>query len=246
MMPAIVRRPRSARLAPWLFAALTSGPAVASDWQQEITPYVWASGMEGDVSIGNVQADVDSGFDEILDNLEMGFMGSYRAGRERWAITIDAMYMGLGASASSGRSLAGADIDVDQTSIEAAAGYTVNKHVTLVGGLRYVDLSAEIATSILGGSTNISKGHRWVDPLVGVILGQEVGERWSLSLRTDVGGFGIGSELTWQYVLAARYELTDTVAIIGALRRIDTRYEDRDFLYDVAASGPGLGIAMRF
>jgi hypothetical protein len=35
---------------------------------------------------------------DILDNLELGFMGTYRATRERLSITVDAIYMGLGSN----------------------------------------------------------------------------------------------------------------------------------------------------
>jgi hypothetical protein len=82
--------------------------------------------------------------------------------------------------------------------------------------------------------------------VIGFVANVPVGERWSISLRSDVGGFGIGSELSWQAVAAVRYRLTETVTIVGALRRVDMHYEDGDFDYDVAASGPGLGITMRF
>src|SRR5690606_33337129 len=34
-------------------------PALATDWQQEFTPYLWASGMDGTVGAGPVRADVD-------------------------------------------------------------------------------------------------------------------------------------------------------------------------------------------
>jgi outer membrane receptor protein involved in Fe transport len=235
-----------ARIAAAAVLAFTSLPSIASEWQHEVTPYLWASGMDGAVTIGPVRADVDVGFDEITDDLEMGFMGSYRASRAGWSITVDAMYMGLGAVGTSDRGLASADVDVDQTSVETSVGYAITENLTLIGGLRYVDIAAEVTTAVLGRGTTVSASHAWVDPLVGFIAAVPVGERWSFSLRTDVGGFGIGSELAWQVALAARYELTDTVTLIGALRRIDTHYEASGFDYDVAASGPGLGIAMRF
>jgi hypothetical protein len=225
---------------------LAAAPATASEWQHEITPYLWASGMDGTVAAGPVRTNVDAGFDAITDNLEMGFMGAYRATRDRWSFMADAMYMGLGATAKSGRGFVSADVDVDQTSIETAVGYAANENVTLVGGLRYVDLTTKLQVDGLVRGTTLRESHTWVDPLLGVVLSAPLGERWSLSMRTDVGGFGIGSELTWQVALAARYRVSDTVTIVGALRRIDTRYEDGDFRYDVAASGPGLGVTVRF
>lgn len=236
----------AARLLATAVLALASAAAVASEWQHEFTPYLWGSGMDGAVTIGPVRADVDVGFSDILDNLEMGFMGSYRASRDRWSIMVDAMYMGLGATGTTDRGLASADVDVDQTSLEADLGYAVTEHLTVVGGLRYVDLSADIAFDLLRRGTTVEESRSWVDPVIGLVATVPAGERWSFSARTDVGGFGIGSELAWQVLVAARYRLTDRVTLVAALRRVDTRYEARDFVYDVAASGPGLGITTRF
>ena len=54
--------------------------------------------MSGDVTVRGVPADLNVGFDAIADNLEFGAMGKIRLGYDRWAITTDVVYMGLGAS----------------------------------------------------------------------------------------------------------------------------------------------------
>lgn len=41
--------------------------------------------MSGDVTVKGVSADLDVGFDTIMDNLEFGAMGKVRVGYERWA-----------------------------------------------------------------------------------------------------------------------------------------------------------------
>ena len=55
--------------------------ANASEWQHEIAPYVWGSAMDGTVGVGDVTAESNLSFGDILDNLEFGFMGTYRASR---------------------------------------------------------------------------------------------------------------------------------------------------------------------
>ena len=44
--------------------AFTSLPAAASEWQHEVTPYLWASGMDGAVTIGQPQGR-DIGVDRL-------------------------------------------------------------------------------------------------------------------------------------------------------------------------------------
>jgi hypothetical protein len=53
--------------------------------------------MSGNATVGAATADVDMSFGDILDNLEMGFMGAYRATRGQYSVTVDGIYMGLGA-----------------------------------------------------------------------------------------------------------------------------------------------------
>ena len=73
-------------------------PAAAAEWKHELAPYIWGSAMEGTVGVGDITADAEMSFSDIVDNLEFGFMGTYRASRDRYSITVDALYMGLGAT----------------------------------------------------------------------------------------------------------------------------------------------------
>ena len=76
--------------------------ANAAEWKHEIAPYVWGSSMQGTVGVGALTAETDMSFSDILDNLEFGFMGTYRASTDRYSITVDAIYMGLGVTGQAG------------------------------------------------------------------------------------------------------------------------------------------------
>jgi hypothetical protein len=142
--------------------------AAAAEWKHELAPYLWGSAMEGTVGIGAVTAEAEMSFSDILDDLEFGFMGMYRASRDRYSITVDAIYMGLGATEKGPGGALKADIDVDQVGLEADFGYAVGERFTLFGGLRYVSLDADLrVTGPLGNELTASEGQDWVDPLVG-------------------------------------------------------------------------------
>ena len=79
-------------------AMLAATPLHADEWKHELAPYLWGSAMEGTTGIGGVTADVDASFGDILDNLEMGFMGMYRGTRDRFSIDVDTIFMALGAT----------------------------------------------------------------------------------------------------------------------------------------------------
>jgi len=230
---------------------LAAMPLHAEEWKHELAPYMWGSAMEGTTGIGDVTADVDVSFGDILDNLEMGFMGMYRGTRDRFSISVDTIFMGLGATQRSRNDLAKADIDVDQFVLGAAAGYALTEKFVVLGGLRYYDLSAEVkVTGPLGNTADAETDESWVDPYLGARYTIPLSEAWSLNLSGDIGGFGVGSDFAWQGLVTFRWQLTERTGALAAYRYMDVDYEsgsgsDR-FKYDMAFSGPALGIVFTF
>ena len=69
------------------------GPVWAEEngWSFEFEPYLMASSIEGDAGIGRVQeADVNVGFGDILETLEIGAMATFRGQHENgWGFSLD-------------------------------------------------------------------------------------------------------------------------------------------------------------
>jgi opacity protein-like surface antigen len=226
---------------------LAAAPLHASDWQHEFAPYLWGAALDGTTGVGNVTADVDASFSDILDNLEMGFMGAYRGKRDRYSIAADFVYMGLGATERGPGGVLEADIDVDQVALEVSAGYEVIDRLTLFGGLRYNALSTELEVrGPLGNVERAEADESWVDPLIGAHYTIPINDTWSASLRGDIGGFGVGSDFAWQGVATLRWQVTPRVGTALAYRYIDMDYEDGGFTYDMSISGPALGVVFSF
>lgn len=225
---------------------ITAGPAPAQDdaknkWSFDATLYGLAAGMSGDVGLGRVDADVDVGFDDVLDNLEFGAMGKVRVGYERWALATDVIYMGLGASKN------GVSVDLDQWVVEPTLGYTVCKGFELLAGVRYNNLSVDVRGPF---GRNPSGTEDWWDPIVGANLSLPFAKKFSLDLRGDIGGFGVGSDLTWQAFPSVSWHLSRSCSLHAGYRWVYTDYEDgsgRDrFKYDILTQGPQLGFTFHF
>lgn len=234
--------------------------AQAAEWQHAITPYLWGSGMSGTTAVGTpvgpLEANVDVGFDDILRNLKMGGMFSYRGERGPWVVMTDAIYMKLGADRQTGGGLLTVDAraEVEQIALEADVGYRISDAVVAFVGLRYNDIDTDLRVVRSGpgaGNTRVAgETASWVDPVVGVSAKFPLAERWALGLRGDVGGFGVGSDLAWQAMVSVHWKASNGVEVVGGWRYLDVDYEDgRDanlFRYDVATSGPGVGVTFRF
>ena len=263
MPDSLTRRHRAAPLAAPLVALaglLALPPTQAAEWQHAVTPYLWASGMSGKAAVGTpagpLEADVDVGFSDILRNLKLGGMVSYRGERGPWVVMTDAIYMKLGADRQVGGNLLAVDgrVEVEQIALEADVGYRLSDAVVAFVGLRYNDIDADLRVVRSGpgaGNTRAAgETASWVDPVVGVTAKFPLAERWSLGLRGDVGGFGVGADLAVQAMVSVHWQASDRVEVVGGWRYLDVDYEDgRDaslFRYDVATSGPGIGVTFRF
>lgn len=231
-------------------AVLAASPLHAEEWKHEVAPYLWGAAMNGATTVGTVSADVDVSFGDILDNLEMGFMGTYRATRGPLSVTVDGVYMGLGGSGRGPAGYVKADVDLDQSALEVDVGYEVMERLVVFGGLRYNDLSVDIKTTGPLGTRSGGQGEDWLDPVIGAHYTIPFADKWSFTMRGDIGGFGIGSDLAWQGAGTLRWQASERFGVLAAYRYIDMDYDNGAassyFEYDMSMSGPALGVVFTF
>jgi len=61
-----------------------------------------------------------------------------------------------------------------------------------------------------------------------------------------VGGFGVGSELTWQVAAGVNYMISPTFTARGGYRILKVDYDKDGVVYDMKTSGIYLGLGIRF
>ena len=207
--------------------------------------------MDGSTGVGDVTVDVDMSSATSSDNLEMGFMGMYRASRDRFSITVDSVYMGLGATERGPDGLVKADIDMDQAALEVDAGYEVFDRFVVFGGLRYNDLDVTVkATGALDVVREADGRENWLDPVIGAHYTLPFNDKWSASFRGDIGGFGAGQILAWQGIATLRWQVTPG---FGCARRVSLHGHglrqwqwQRLLQVRMAIPGPALGMVFTF
>jgi len=233
-----------------LLASVTQ-PVHADAWTHEFAPYLMGAGLSGETGVGDAVIDVDASFGDILDNLKFGFMGAYRGSKGPYSVMVDTIYVKLEASSKGPGGQLSAKAEIQQAVVEADLGYALNERLELLAGLRYVGLQARVQASgpqdqRLAGS----KDESWIDPVIGVRYTWPLGDQWSAALRGDAGGFGVGSDLAWQAMASLRWQTSSRVGWLLAYRHLDMDYEsgsgNRAFEYDMAMSGPALGVVLSF
>ena len=224
-------------------ALLASVSVQAQDegWVVDVSVFMLGAAMDGTIGIAGHDADIDVSFSDIVENLEMGGMGSMRVARGRWAFTTEVIYMGLGGS--NGAFTA----DVDQWNVEPSASFRVSDRFETIVGLRYTSLSADIRGPF---GRNPSGTVDWWDPIIGARWILPIGEAWTFNLRGDVGGFGVGSDFAWQLFPYMVWQFGERASMQAGYRAVLGDYDEgsglSEFKYDVVTQGPQLGVIFRF
>ena len=99
-------------------------------------------------------------------------------------------------------------------------------------------------------STKVSAGVDWIDPLVGLQYNVPINDTWRFNLRGDVGGFGVGSDLTYQVLTNLRWQANERIGVAFGYRLIAFDYEDGNEnnpgyqRYDLVEQGPLVGLTI--
>lgn len=106
-----------------------------------------------------------------------------------------------------------------------------------------MDVDAGLTLAPFGA---LSGNDNWFDPLVGVKTEHKLHKKFSMIVRTDLGGFGLGSDISWHFALAGQYKFSPKMSAILAYRYLDFDFEDDMFRYNAALDGLGLGVNVKF
>lgn len=264
---------------PTLGEAIEAGTAQHNPLVFMAAPYVWAASMDGQAGIGNFSSDVDVGFIDFVSGADTiyGLQGHFELGRRPWAIFFDATWVHSEVDDLPGQIEATpADFDIasDTAILEFGGAWTFchgqfeddatraarQWHLDAVGGARVtlmdlrVEATEDTPDPLPGGQSRREERDRdWVDPFIGVRGGMDFSQNWRGQARVDVGGFGVGSDFTWQVVALVGYDFemfgADSTFFFG-YRALGQDYEDDSglnrFEWDVITHGPMLGLSLSF
>ncbi len=168
----------------------------SSDWTYEIAPYfLWAMGLDGEITVKGSPANVDLSFSDILDQLDFIFDFHFEAQHANgWGYVIQPTFIQLESEVTGPT---GGDIS-SENDIVVLEGLVVNRFGSekrpfeLLWGARYMSISAELDFPIL---PTVDAEQSWVDGVVGVRFRPKLSKRWDLSLRGDIASGG--SDFTW-------------------------------------------------
>ena len=229
----------SAILCATLLALVTALPATAQDtqdaseWLGYVHIYTGFSQTHGTNNVGDISYNVDSRSGDL--EWTTGFMTG--AWKGRWGGQVELNWMSVEHSeqvySGSNTTFTGG-LEMSNFTVEADAFFRAlggdAKGLDIVAGVRSYRMSNSY--SITASNTQFGKvedggsvSQSWVDPLLAVRFVGNTDEQFWGSIRAEVGGFDVGSKLTWGIRAQAGLRWNQTDWSLG-VRHYDIEYDN--------------------
>jgi hypothetical protein len=237
-----------------------STPALAQEWQWNVTPYVWASNLGVKVSTDTRQiVDRDLAFSNLLKDVDMTAQVRLEAQRGRNGVFVD--FFGNGISKDAQVSLA--QMGGAPASLSASVGMAIadtggifnptgnRQGLTLIYGSRILIQRASVDAQITVPQTPIVSEHKdlnkaKIDALAGARFSQPLSRRLTALMHADVSAGG--TRYTWSGSAGLAYAFGGSrYTLIGGYRRMQIKLDgDSSIEGTLTFSGIVSGVNMRF
>lgn len=239
--------------------SMTSKDRDGGGWKFDSLIYLWGAGIGGKAANGG---DIDIEFEDLIKNLDIGFMTTLGARKGKWSLFGDFIYMDVTAKNDSlvNLPIAGgvpaavfSRVSMKSFISTVGGGYRVKETETfdldLVAGVRYLYIKSrldfQVTTALaplnivrtIGGS-----GDEW-NGIIGVRGKMKLNEKWYLPYYLDVGAGD--RTTTWQAYAGVGYKLKRVDLVLG-YRHLNWNFDDNVVFSDMNLSGFLLGVKIRF
>ena len=248
----------------WVLVLLLSGIGQISaqsetkekKWHYLADVYIMFPYLNGETGVGSaLTVPVDAGPGDIFSNLKMAAMFYLEARTDKWAITSDLVYMNLNQEITPGKLVHSGEVGLKQNIWEVAGLYRILPfwEAGVGGRLNYLQTNINARKNVLpGGTEEVSGLHDavWFDPIVVTRLSTDINDEWLFQFRGDLGGFGIGSDFSYQLQAYAGYRFNKLFQLSAGYRFLSTDYKKQadytQFVFDMNESGPVIRFGFNF
>jgi hypothetical protein len=227
-------------------AAASATPAQAQtasdEWQVFVAPYLMGAAMSGATTVRGSELELDLSASDIFSNLQFGAMGLVVARKGNWGFGSDLIWMALGTTVRD------TNVDFNQGAFAFYGLRELGPGADVTFGARINTLQG--ALKFKGPEIEVSQDKTWVDPIAGLTLRTGASRPVQLRVYTEIGGFGLGSDFTWQIFPTVGIKLSRSASLELGYRWLDLDYASgqglTEFRYDVLTQGPVVGFGFRF
>ena len=238
---------------PFSLLALTAVGSDKTGLSWSITPYIWATETNYDLTAEGTPIDEGKAtFDDLLDVTDSSFQLAVEAGRTSGHISgfVDVTY--LETSDNYNGKILRIDTDSEQWFIDAALAYWpggVGSNLNVFGGIRYTDLDDDFTVKTRQDGTELLKfgpQRDFLDALVGIRYRFDLTDRWALLTHADYAYGDSDGIFILQALLRFKMGQQGRYGILLGYRYKEAELEESGLDEDYEYKGPVLGLNMRF
>jgi len=207
-------------------AGMSAG-AYASDQeglQLELTPYVWAAGIDGKVEGKNQTVNFNMSFSDLLNKVDAGFMGLAVGSYKRFVLYLDYDYIGLSDDART----------KDGTIVPVGTKVTGNVDATITtytGGYRFDTFGDNTIDVMIGQRTlglqesiklpnvKVKNNSSLTDTIVMLRPSFRFAEKWRFNPTLSYGISG-DSDTTYEMAPQIQWDVSDSLGVRFGYRKL--------------------------
>jgi hypothetical protein len=212
--------------------------------------YLWATGIDGTMTVMGQSVPVDVSFDELFDQVDIAGSVHYERLASPWGLLADVTYIDMGSDFTepSSNQPGTQSMEFILSEVAAVRRWTSagdDLHFDLILGARYWSLDQNIA---IAGNTVLDASESWVDGMVGGRVIVPMSAKWLFAGRLDVAVGG--SDLSWNASALFDWRPTNLLSVFFGYRFLKEDYQTgtgaSEFAFDADMSGPLLAIGFRW
>ncbi len=235
-------------------------PAPASEWEFRLEPYAWLAGISGTTGVLNQKIPTDLSFSKVFEHLKMTLSGQLEVRKGRWGLMTDFFYADIGGFIDRRNpriqqfavdnkefvfngALAYRVYQTDKVTLDLFAGGRLNSVRLRITQFRDISLPFTAPNFVYLSN---SQTKTWVDPFVGLRTKIFMTDHLFLAMYGDIGGFGVGSHLSWQVYPTVGWKFNRRVSAELGWRILSNNYTSGGFTYNVKQQGLYSGFNFTF
>jgi hypothetical protein len=262
-MALIVSIPLASAAAEDAAPAAAPPPAPQSQLEFNVAPFAWLPGSNGDVTVRGHKFQADKSFSDIFNKSDslLGLAAHVEARKDDFGVFAEPIYMQLkfNQTVETVQTHLTSDLEYVEfggfyRAFQGTVGVDGKPRDWLIDGLvggRYTYLNQEV--SVEGFPKSPSKSASWVDPFLGARARIDLDDHFQFEVRGDIGGFGVGSDFSWNTwaLLGYRFPLFSAQGLVFAgYKALAQNYKSGsgtdEFRWDVILRGPVFGMNVKF
>jgi hypothetical protein len=206
---------------------------MSDEWEFKVAPFLWTLQINAENSVGVVTVPLELEFSEIWDNLRFGGSLHYEMAKNEWSIIADMAYFDIYRenivieTEGPQTPVANLDFTVWQGELLGAYRFGDAKETSYFEGLlgvRYTRQKVDLSVELFQNSPEGGFDESWVDPIIGGRYTASFTPQFYGVFRGDIGGFGIGSQFTWNVGAQMGYKFTDLFGLVLGYKYLDVNY----------------------